>query len=129
MRVALSKVDGVTSVDVTLKRGVAHIGLLEGNRVTLTALRRIVKDAGYTSGDAAVTAVGHVVSKAGARQFVVEGTNEIFRLEADAREPAAQPGTPAPQSGLVEVAGTATPPASGTKLPETLRVRTMTARQ
>lgn len=129
MRVALSKVDGVTSVDVTLKRGVAHLTLRDGNGVTLARLRKIVKDAGYTSGDAAVTAVGHVISVAGAPHLAVSGTDERFRLVADADETEPVPAPPS-QNQLVEIAGTALPPSSPrSTLPETLRVRTMTARQ
>ena len=129
MRVALSKVEGVTTVDVTLKRGVAHVALREGNSVTLARLRSIVKDAGYTSGDAAVTATGHVVSKAGGHHFAVEGTKEVFRLEADTGPPEAQLDMPPSQNRVVEVVGTVVAPASGAKLPETLRVRTITAQQ
>ena len=56
MSVALKKVDGVSSVNVTLKRGVAHIALDAGNSVSLPQLRGIIKDAGYTTRDAVVTA-------------------------------------------------------------------------
>lgn len=128
MRVALGRVDGVASVDVTLKRGVAHITLRDGNTVTLAQVRRIVKDAGYTSRDAAVTAAGRIVSKEGGYQFSVEGTNELFRLEADPGQAGMRRDAWPPQNGLVELSGTVSPPDSGTKTPATLRVRTIAVR-
>ena len=123
MRVALSKVDGVASVEVTLKRGVAVIRLREGNAVTLSKLRGIIKDAGYTSQDAAVTAIGRIVARDGALQLTVEKTQEAFRLEAHAETPDALRGVGRSQNGLVEVTGVVPPSAAGATSPSTLRAR------
>ena len=128
MRVALTKVDGVTAVDVTLKRGVAHITLREGNRVTLAGLRTIVKDAGYTTGDAGVTAAGHVSSTGGGPLLTVEGTRELFTLEADGGSREALRGLAA-QGTPVLVTGTVVLPASAAKTSGTLRIATITARK
>jgi hypothetical protein len=80
--VALEKVDGVDSVNVTLKRGMAHVTLAAGNRVTLADLRRIVKNAGYSSREATVTVVGVVRSHDRELRLVVSGTSEVFDLTA-----------------------------------------------
>ena len=82
MRVALEKVDGIESVSVTLKRGVAHITLAKGNTVTMAQLRRIIKEAGYTSRDATVTAVGTVRAEGSSLTLAVAGTAEVFDLSA-----------------------------------------------
>lgn len=86
MRVALEKVDGIESVRVTLKRGVAHITLEQGNTVTLAGLRRIVKDAGYQSRDAVVTVRGTVRARENRLMLEVSGTSELFDLVADRGE-------------------------------------------
>ncbi len=82
MRVALEKVDGIESVSVTLKRGVAHITLAKGNTVTMAQLRRIIKDAGYTSRDATVTVAGTVRAAGSSLTLAVAGTKEVFDLSA-----------------------------------------------
>jgi copper chaperone CopZ len=84
VRVALEKVDGVQSVSVTLKRGVAHLVLKKANTVRLTDLRRIVKEAGYTSREATVTVVGTVRTVGAQLTLAVEGTTELLELGVDA---------------------------------------------
>ena len=89
MRVALEKVKGIESVSVTLKRGVAHIALEKGNTVTVEQLRRIVKDAGYSSRDAAVTVIGTVRADRTGLTLSVAGTREVFDLGVEkGRSPA-----------------------------------------
>jgi hypothetical protein len=127
VRVAVNKMDGVESVDVTLKRGVAHIRLREGNAVTLAQLRRVIKDAGYSSREAVVTAIGRVTTAGGRRVLAVTGTDETFRLEPDAAAPQAA-ASPAPATAIVEVQGTVPAPDAAHAV-ETLRVRSLTVRQ
>ena len=83
MSVALRKVDGIASVNVTLKRGVAHITLEPGNSVSLPQLRRIIKDAGYTSGEAAVTVRGNLTRRTGGLLLEVTGTATTLQVVAD----------------------------------------------
>lgn len=127
MRVALTKVDGIEAVDVTLKRGVAHMRLREGNTVTLAQVRRIIKDAGYTSRDASVIAIGRVTSRSDGRSLIVSGTREVFRLEGDPAAPQALTAVPS-QDVTAEVQGTVPGPAAADGV-ETLRVRSVTVRQ
>lgn len=82
MRVALEKVDGIETVSVTLKRGVAHITLKEGNTVRLADLRRIIKEAGYPSREATVVVVGTVRGERSKLTLAVSGTKEVFDLSA-----------------------------------------------
>ena len=126
MRVAISKVDGVEAVDVTLKRGVAHIRLREGNTITLAQLRRIIKDAGYSSRDAVVTAIGRLTTRGDGRGFAVAGTKEVFRLEADPAAPQALKAAGS-QETTAEVEGTVPAPGAAAGV-ETLRVRSVVVR-
>lgn len=130
MRVAAGKVDGVESVDVTLKRGVANIALKPGNTVSLAQVRKAIKGAGYTSQDAVIVARG--IARLTGRALTVEvtGTKVFLTVVEDAPYAAAfaqlrravRPG----QSVKVEVAGTAPAPATDQAVSDTLRLRTVT---
>jgi copper chaperone CopZ len=63
--VALKKLDGVESVDVSLERSTADIRLKAGNGITLPQLRRIIRQAGYPTKDAEVVARGTIVERNG----------------------------------------------------------------
>ena len=106
MRVAVEKVKGVDSVEVNLKRGVAHIRLVEGNGVTLARIRQVIKDAGYVSHDATVTVIGTVESSGARPAFIVAGTKERFGLRSDPTAPAALDSAVKMTAGLpVELTG------------------------
>ena len=83
MRVALEKVEGIESVSVTLKRGVAHITLKKGNTLTLSDLRKIVKEAGYVSRQATVVVAGTAQGEGARLTLMVGGTREVFDLDAE----------------------------------------------
>ena len=72
----MQKIEGVTSVAVSLKQGVTFLELRAGNTVTLAQLRMVIKHNGFVSKDATVTARGAV---AGAT-FEVRGTGERLPL-------------------------------------------------
>jgi copper chaperone CopZ len=63
--VAIKKLDGVESVDVSLEKASADIRLKPGNAITLPQLRRIIRQAGYPTKDAQVEARGTVVDRNG----------------------------------------------------------------
>lgn len=65
MRVALNKIDGVESVAVSLEKATAEIRLKPGNAVTLPQLRRVIRESGYPTRDAQVTARGVFVERNG----------------------------------------------------------------
>jgi hypothetical protein len=119
--VALEKVDGIESVSVTLKRGVAHITLAKGNTVTMAQLRRIIKEAGYTSRDATVTAVGTVRAGGSGLTLTVAGTREVFDVSGEGQSLAdVERGV----DRLVEVSGIIPMPDS--KIPrERIQVQTL----
>lgn len=126
MRVAVGKVSGVESVDVTLKRGVAHIRMREANAVSLADLRRIIKDAGYTSREATITAQGQLVREGRGLSLLVSGSGERFDLvpspsSAVALEQAAS-------SASVEIVGVIAPPEGRSPRRETVRVTSLTLR-
>ena len=65
MSVAIKKLDGVDSVDVSLDKAAADVHLKPGNTITLPQLRRIIRQAGYPTGDARVDARGTIVERNG----------------------------------------------------------------
>ena len=125
MRVALEKVEGIQQVNVTLKRGVAHITFKDGNTVTLQQLRKVIKDAGYTTRDAEVTVRGSVT---GTQKLVlaISGTHTSLAL-SQAKEGAslAPLRTGSGRGLLVEVLGTVPAP-EGKSPADTLLVRSFT---
>jgi copper chaperone CopZ len=108
VRVAVQKLDGVESVDVSLQRAVADIRLRRGNAVTLDRLRDIVKNNGFTPRDATVSAVGRLVDRGG-KPAIEIAPNQALLLTADSKQPAAYTTATerlrSPQSGLFEVTG------------------------
>jgi hypothetical protein len=109
VRVAVLKLDGVEGIDVSLKRGSAIVRLRPGNRVTLPQLRQIIKDNGFTSKDATVTAVGTVVGHGGKPALDVPGIGAVALLARDPKLPdayeAAAKILAAQQDARVEVVG------------------------
>ena len=67
MSVAVKKVSGVDTVEVSLEKASAVITLKEGNAVSLPELRRIIRSSGYPTRDAQVTARARIVERNGAR--------------------------------------------------------------
>lgn len=65
MSVAIKKLDGVQSVEVSLEKASADIRLKAGNAITLPQLRRIIRQAGYPTKDAQVDARGTIVERNG----------------------------------------------------------------
>ena len=68
----MKKVDGVQSVRVSLKEGLTVLELRPDNKVTLAQLRTVIKNNGFVSKDAQVSARGAVSGDS----FVVAGTGE-----------------------------------------------------
>ena len=65
MRVALQKLDGVESVDVSLEKASADIRLKAGNAITLPQLRQVIRQSGYPTKDARIEARGAIVDRNG----------------------------------------------------------------
>jgi hypothetical protein len=68
----MKKVEGVQSVQVRLKEGLTVLELRPANKITLAQLRTVIKNSGFVSKDAQVTARGTTTGNA----FEVIGTGE-----------------------------------------------------
>jgi copper chaperone CopZ len=117
--IAVRKVEGVESVEVSLERASMDIRLRPGNRITLGQLRQLVKNTGFTAKDATVTAVGTLVDRGGKPALDIAGTNAVWLLAADSES--GEPFSDATrrlsskQAGPVEVTGVVPAPTSATQ--------------
>jgi hypothetical protein len=116
VRVAVRKVEGVESVDVSLERASAAITLRPGNRITLPQLRQIIKNNGFTAKEATVTVLGTLTERGGKPALSVTGTDIVWligpRAATDAAYADAMERVKVHQTAPVEVAGTVAPPAN-----------------
>jgi copper chaperone CopZ len=87
VRVAVTKIGGVASAEVSLNRGSVVIRLEPGNRVTLEQVREAIRESGFTPRDAEVRARGTVVAENGQLGLALPGIGVAFRLGADPRAP------------------------------------------
>ena len=90
MRVAVQKIEGVESVDVSLEKGSADIRLKPGNRVTMTQLRQVIRKNGYPTKDAQIEARGKVVERNGEQLFDLLNGATLHVASAPAGAPASE---------------------------------------
>ena len=113
IRVAVQKVDGVESVELSLERAEADIRLRPDNRVSLDQFRKIVKANGFEPKHARVTAVGIVRDVSGQLTFDVSGAATALVISPDKSAPEAykQLRSAAGSKGVAsfEVVGTVEP--------------------
>lgn len=83
VRVAVQKVDGVESVELSLERAEADIRLRQDNRVSLEQFRKIVKANGFEPRQATVTVVGTVRELGGQLAFEVSGVTSPLIISSD----------------------------------------------
>ena len=88
MRVAVQKLPGVESVNVSLERATTDIQLRAGNAITLEQLRRIIKNNGFTAKEATVTVAGTLIERGGQPALDVTGTKTVMLIAADPKQPA-----------------------------------------
>jgi hypothetical protein len=81
VRVVVGKIEGVRSVKVSLKEGVATIQLAPDNRVTLSKIRDAIRANGFTAREAEVRVAGSLVQRGDTLTLVVPGTDDVFVLE------------------------------------------------
>jgi copper chaperone CopZ len=93
--VAIKKLDGVQLVEVSLEKASADIRLGPGNKITLPQLRRVIRQAGYPTKEAAVEARGTFVERNGKPALDLQNGSFL--------ELAARPAMPA--AGAVDVTG------------------------
>ncbi len=84
MRVAVKKIEGVDSIEVSLNRGVATISLAPDNRVTIEQVREAIRSNGFTPKAAEVRMRGRVIEQNGKLALSVAGQNRVYLLIDDA---------------------------------------------
>jgi copper chaperone CopZ len=81
--VALRKVAGVESVEVSLNKGLATVKLKPGNTVSVPQLWELIHKNGYTPKATSVSVRGEVANAKGTVQLKVSGTKDTLPLAAD----------------------------------------------
>src|SRR5690349_15932846 len=79
VRVALMKIPGVESAEVSLNKGLATVKLKPGNTVRPIQFWEAIRKNGNTPKATRVTVRGEVV---GGTRFQVSGTGEVFEIQA-----------------------------------------------
>ena len=80
VRVAIERLDGVESVEMSLNEGRATIRLADENGVALSAIRRTVEQGGFTPREAVVEVAARVLVQDGRLRLRVPGADEIYDL-------------------------------------------------
>jgi copper chaperone CopZ len=83
VHVALEKVAGVESVEVSLNQGLAIVKMKPGNRITVPQLWQIIHSQGYTPKATAVLVRGELTGTPGKAQLKVPETGEVIALAVD----------------------------------------------
>jgi len=116
VRVAVRKLEGVESVEVSLERASVAINLRPGNRITLSQLRQIIKNNGFAAKEATVTIVGLLTERGGKPALSVTGIDIVWliapRAANDAAYADAMQRVKAHETGSVEAVGTVAAPAN-----------------
>jgi len=92
VRVAVEKVDGVTSADVSLNDGEVVVSLREENDVRLDSLRRIIRDQGFTPREADIRARGVVERRDGRLLFRTPEGQVVLEVAGEPESMAAVEG-------------------------------------
>jgi copper chaperone CopZ len=87
--VALKKVSGVESVEVSLNKGLATVKLKPGNTVSVQQLWELIHKNGYTPKTTTVSVRGEAANVNGTLHLKVSGTKDTLPLAADTKNPAA----------------------------------------
>ena len=87
--VALKKVAGVETVEVSLNKGLATVKLKPGNTVSVPQLWELIHKNGYTPKATTVSVRGDLVSDNGRLELRVSGTKDTLAVVADPKNPAA----------------------------------------
>jgi copper chaperone CopZ len=121
VHVALKKVAGVDSVDVSLNKGLATVKLKPGNAVSVEQLWQLIHENGYTPKSTAVSVRGDLENSPRGLQLKVSGTNRTIALVADPKKGTAYADAAKRLGQTVVVQGTMLP-GKDLKAPVPLRV-------
>jgi copper chaperone CopZ len=83
VNVALKKVAGLESVEVSLNKGLATVKMKPGNTISVPQLWELIHEKGYTPKATTVSVRGGVANVQGRLQLKVSGTKDILALVAD----------------------------------------------
>ena len=83
VNVALKKVDGVESVEVSLNKGLAIVKMKPGNKITVPQLWQLIHSKGYTPKATTVLVRGELMGIPGHAQLKVPETGEVIGLAVD----------------------------------------------
>jgi len=86
--VALKKVPGVETVNVSLNQGLATVKLKPGNTLSVPRFWELLHEKGYTPKATAISVRGEVSGTPGTLQLKVTGTNDILNLVPDPKNAA-----------------------------------------
>lgn len=89
VNVALRKLPGVESVDVSLNKALVSIKLKPGNAVSVPQLWQLFREKGYTPKTTKVSVRGEPANLQGRLQLKVPGTKDAIALIADPNNAAA----------------------------------------
>src|SRR5947208_1647007 len=87
VNVALKKVSGVESVEVSLKKNIATVKLKPGNTISVRQLWELLHEKGYTPKNTTVSVQGELLSTQGRLQLKVSGTEDILDVVTDPKNP------------------------------------------
>jgi copper chaperone CopZ len=87
--VALKKVPGVETVDVSLNKGLASVKLKPGNTVSVPQFWQLLNEKGYAPKTTAVSVRGELAGGSGRLQLKVSGTKDVLTLAPDSKNAAA----------------------------------------
>jgi len=107
--VALKKVAGVESVEVSLNKGLATVKLKPGNTVSVPQLWELIHKNGYTPKSTAVSIRGELVNINGQLRLKVSGTSETLAITASPKNPTAYSEAPKKLGQTVIVQGVMEP--------------------
>jgi copper chaperone CopZ len=107
--VALRKVPGVASVEVSLNKGLASVKLKPVNTVAVPQLWRLLHEKGYTPKVTTISVRGELANVQGRLQLKVSGTNDILTLVSDPKNPAGYKDAATRLGQTVVIQGAMTP--------------------
>ena len=77
----MEKIDGVTSVAVSLNEGTVTLGFAPDNRVSLERIRETIRSNGFTPREAELRVTGQIVVRGDSLVLAVQQTGDSFVLE------------------------------------------------
>jgi copper chaperone CopZ len=122
VHVALKKMPGVESVDVSLNKGLATVRLRTGNTLSVQQFWQTIHQNGYTPKNTAVSLRGELVNAKGQMKLKITGTNEVLDLVADSSNAAAYKTAESKLGQTVTIEGVMVP-MKNLKTPVPLEVR------